>query len=138
VLAGATKTSRSVRTIPLPASTVAALRAHRRAQAARRLALGGEWHDLDLVVERGNGRPCDPDLFSQAFKRVAKSVGVDCRLHDLRHAFAIRLAHSGLHPVETSEILGHASPSFTANVYQHADRESLERTRRAVENAFGQ
>jgi integrase len=138
VFSDTTKSSHGTRTVPLPAFGVARLRLHRADQMRRRLALGGEWHDFDLVVERGDGRPIDPDLLSQAFKRIARSVGVDCRLHDLRHAFATRLMHSGLHAVEVAEIMGHASPSFTANVYQHASQESLERTRHAVEEAFGE
>ena len=131
------KTSHAIRTVPLPAFAVTRLRGHRKAQAERRLASGGAWHDHDLVVERGDGRAADPDLFSHTFRRhIAPAAGVDCNLHALRHAFATRLARSGLHPVETSEILGHASPAFTANVYQHATAESFERTRHAVESAF--
>jgi len=53
-----------------------------------------------------------------------------------RADYYTRLARSGLHAVETSEILGHASPAFTMSVYQHSTAESFERTRRAVEGAF--
>jgi integrase len=133
-----TKTAHGRRTVPLPRFVVERLREHRAAQARRRLAAGAEWHDLDLVCDRGDGQPIDPDLLSQGFKRIARSVGVDCRLHDLRHSFATRLARSGLHPVETSEILGHSSPAFTMSVYQHVDQESSERIRGAVEEVFGQ
>jgi hypothetical protein len=41
-----------------------------------------------------------------------------------------------LHPVETSELLGHASPSFTMSVYQHTNAASFERSRSAVEEMF--
>jgi integrase len=43
------KTSRSRRTIPLPASTVKALLEHKRQQGIERLRLGSEWHDHGLV-----------------------------------------------------------------------------------------
>jgi integrase len=139
VFSAETKTAHGRRTVPLPRFVVERLRAHKAAQGRRRLNAGAEWHDLDLVCDRGDGQPIDPDLLSQAFKRAAKAAGVEgARLHDLRHAFATRLARSGLHPVETSEILGHSSPSFTMSVYQHVDQESLERTRSAVEEVFGQ
>jgi integrase len=132
------KTSHATRTVPLPEFAVARLRAHRAEQAERRLALGPGWVEYDLVVDDGTGGPLDPDLFSHTFRRhIAPAAGVDCNLHALRHAFATRLARSGLHPVETSEILGHASASFTANVYQHSTAESFERTRGAIEEAFG-
>jgi integrase len=137
VFAETTKSASGRRTVPLPAFVVARLRQHRADQGRRRLVAGAEWHDLDLVCDRGDGRPVAPDLLSEAFRRTARSVGVDCRLHDLRHAFATRLARSGLHPVETSEILGHSSPSFTMARYQHTDQQSLERTRNAVETVFG-
>jgi integrase len=134
-----TKSASGRRSVPLPAFVIARLRQHRADQGRRRLAAGSEWHDLDLVCDRGDGQPIDPDLLSQAFKRVAKAVGVEgVRLHDLRHAYLTRLARSGLHPVETSAIAGHSSPAFTMSVYQHVDQESLERTRSAVEEVFGQ
>jgi integrase len=134
-----TKTERSKRTIPLPAFAVARLRQHRADQMRRRLGLGAGWADRDLVCERGDGNPLEPDSFSKAAPRLAASIGLDgMRLHDVRHGVATVLARSGLAPFETSELLGHSSPTFTAAVYQHADRESVERARRGIEEAFGQ
>ena len=49
------KTNTARRTIHVPASTVVALRAHRRAQAERRLLCGVGWLDEDLMVDRGDG-----------------------------------------------------------------------------------
>jgi integrase len=46
------KTPRALRQVEVPVSTVEVLKAHRREQAERRLALGAAWADLDLV--------CDP------------------------------------------------------------------------------
>jgi integrase len=134
-----TKTERSKRTIPLPAFALARLRQHRADQMRRRLALGARWVDRDLVCEAGDGRPLEPDSFSKAAPRLAASIGVDgMRLHDVRHGVATMLARSGLAPFETSELLGHSSPTFTAAVYQHADRESVERARRGIEQAFAE
>jgi integrase len=132
------KTERSRRAIPLPAFAVARLRQHRADQTRRRLALGSEWHDHDLVSEAGDGQPLEPDSFSKAAARLAASIGLNgMRLHDVRHGVATVLAHSGLQAYETSELLGHSSPTFTAAVYQHADAESVERARRGIEEAFG-
>ncbi len=50
---------------------------------------------------------------------------------------ATKLANSGLAAFETSAMLGHSSPSFTMSVYQHTDLQSVERTRTALEGAFG-
>ena len=81
----------------LPAFAVAQLRQHRAAQAARRLAIGPGWIDLDLVCDRGDGGPLHPDSFSRAFKRLAKAAGISskARLHDARHAVAPTLMTQG-------------------------------------------
>jgi integrase len=126
-----------VREIPLTARVVERLRMHKAAQARRRLGAGAAWHDLDLVCERGDGAPLDPDAFTHGFARIAKAAGLGgVRLHDLRHGVATQLAQHQ-QPYETSKVLGHASPHFTASVYQHADAKSFERTRAALEEAFG-
>jgi integrase len=70
------KTEMARRTIDIPASTVTALRAHRKAQAERRLLCGQAWQDLGLVVDRGDGGPVNPDSLSHAFADIAESVGL--------------------------------------------------------------
>lgn len=132
------KTEKARRSIPLPGFAVERLRAHKADQARRRLAFGGEWRDVDLVCDRGDGGPHDPDSFSHGFARLAKSVGLEgARLHDCRHGVATALAASGARPEVTSAILGHSSPSFTQSVYTHPDGEQLEAAMRSVEAAFG-
>jgi integrase len=128
------KTERSRREVPLPAFALERLRSHRTAQVERRLALGLGWHDLDLVCERGNGAPCDPDSFSHGAVRIAKAAGLDgVRLHDLRHGVATALAKAGTPAYVTSKVLGHSSVHFTANVYQHADEETVDRALAGLE-----
>jgi len=114
------KTPRARRTIALPATVVDVLRAHRNEQAERRLLLGEGWTDLDLVVEQGDGRPRDPDTITHRFTDVAAAAKVPgVRFHDLRHAYATSLLRGGVHPKVVSEALGHASTSFTMDVYSH-------------------
>ena len=131
------KTDRARREIPLPAFAVERLRQHKIEQAAHRLALGTAWRDLDLVCERGDGTPLDPDSFSHAVQRFGRVIGLDgMRLHDLRHGVATTLAKSGTPAYVTSKVLGHSSVHFTANVYQHADEETVERALAGLEVAF--
>jgi integrase len=133
------KTDRSVREVPLPAFAVERLRAHRTAQVERRLALGAGWVDHDLVCERGDGPPCNPDSFTHGAVRIAKAAGMDgVRLHDLRHGVATMLAKSGTPAYVTSKVLGHSSVHFTADTYTHADEESIDRALAGLEEAFGQ
>jgi integrase len=54
------KTDRSRRTIVLPPVTIAVLRQWRKDQAERRLFIGAAWNDGDYIIDRGDGRPCDP------------------------------------------------------------------------------
>ncbi len=114
------KTARGRRSVALPAFVVASLRAQKADQARRRLAVGPAWRDLDLVFDRGDGEPFDPDSFTHAFRKIARQARIPhARLHDLRHAFATMLLGKGVHPAIASSILGHASPGFTMRVYQH-------------------
>jgi integrase len=116
----APKTDRGRRSVALPPVTLEALKRWRKDQAERRLLLGAAWHDADVVVDRGDGRPLDPAEFSHAFQRLAERAGLKgARLHDLRHAFATSLLAAGVHPKVVSEALGHASTAFTMDTYQH-------------------
>jgi len=61
----------------------------------------------------------------------------DTRLHDVRHAVATELGRRGGQPVIVSAVLGHASPSFTIAVYQHAWQEGPSEAAAALEAALG-
>jgi len=133
----APKSDRSRRTITLPAFAVAALKAHRKEQAKRRLLVGPAWHDLDLVVDRGDGGPLDPDTFTHQFKRFAERAGIQgASLHSLRHAYATTMLVSGVHPKVVSEALGHANVAFTMSVYQHVLPTMGEQAAAAIEAAL--
>ena len=62
------------------------------------------------------------------------------RFHDLRHTFASLLIAQGLNVVFVSRQLGHASPSFTLDVYGGLfDRaEHARRATEALEADFGE
>jgi integrase len=115
------KTDRARREIVLPAIAAERLRRWRTEQNTRRLALGVAWVDDDLVCDRGDGGPLDPDAFSNGFKRMARLAGLDptTRLHDVRHGVATALLDRGVHPAITSAVLGHSNVGFTMNTYQH-------------------
>lgn len=56
------------RSVALDAGTVQALRAHRKAQAAERLAFGPAYQDNGLVLCREDGEPLRPRSFSRMFE----------------------------------------------------------------------
>ncbi len=55
----------------------------------------------------------------------------------MRHAVATELGRRGVQPVIVSAVLGHASPSFTIAVYQHAWVEGPSEAAAALEAALG-
>ncbi|WP_374330449.1 tyrosine-type recombinase/integrase [Streptomyces sp. PSKA30] len=55
----------------------------------------------------------------------------------MRHAYASLLIAAGESVKVVSERLGHTNAAMTLNVYSHLFPESEERTRAAVDRAFG-
>lgn len=131
------KTDRGRRSVSLPAGCVAVLREVRKDQLERRVLLGAEWQKTDLIVERGDGDPIHPDLYSQRFRRLAKKTGLaGVRLHDLRHFYASELLRAGVHPKVVSEGLGHASTAFTMDTYSHLLPSMQEAAADAIESSL--
>lgn len=113
------KSERSRRTVELPPFLVDELRRHRSDQAQRRLLLGPDWKNYDLVIDAGDGAPFHPVSLTNAFARIVRRLGIQARLHDCRHSFATLLLLNGVHPKIVSEILGHSSTAVTMDVYSH-------------------
>ena len=108
------------RAVALDTATVAALRAHRKAQAAEQLALGPAYETTGYVFTWEDGRPLHPDYVSAAFRRAVARLDVQTiRLHDLRHTWASLALGAGVNPKIVSERLGHATVGFTLDVYSH-------------------
>ncbi|CAN5195878.1 hypothetical protein BH20ACT5_BH20ACT5_21630 [soil metagenome] len=117
---GTPKTAKGRRTVTLDAVTVAALREHRKVQAAERLLVGAGWRDHDLVFCKVDGTPLHPERFSREFTRRLTRLGLPpIRLHDLRHGWATMALAAGVHPKVVQERLGHASISITLDTYSH-------------------
>ena len=119
---GEPKTTRSRRSIPLPASTLRALIAHRRQQAAERLKAGAAYQQHDLVFATPEGGPLAPrNLKRRHYRLILERAKLpqDLRLYDLRHTCATLLLAAGEHPKVVSERLGHASITLTLDVYSH-------------------
>jgi len=118
---GEPKTRRGKRSVPRPAQTVAALRGHRKAQAAARLQVGPDYQDHGLVFAEPDGFPIHPDRFRERFEyRVARSGLPRVRFHDLRHTYATLALQAGVHAKVVSGILGHANIGITLDIYSHA------------------
>jgi integrase len=133
------KSAMGRRTVGIPEMTVTVLGGVRTEQAKRRLLLGEAWRDLDLVIERGDGAPVDPDSLTHAFRTLVRSIGRSgVRLHDLRHAYATALLRADVHPKIVSEALGHSSTAFTMDTYSHVIPSMQQAAAAAIEQALGE
>jgi integrase len=120
VLVSEPKTAKGRRTVALDATTVTALRQHRKYQLEERLALGEAWEDSGLVFTHQNGWAINPRLFSSWFTQRATAAGLPhIRLHDLRHSYATAALAAGVPTKIVSERLGHANIAITLDTYSH-------------------
>ena len=104
------------------------LEQQRQEQTAQRLITGDQWQGWSTMEERktalvfttveGNG--VSPGTLWNHFKRLAAEVGApECRVHDLRHTFAVLSLQNGDDVKTVQGNLGHATAAFTLDVYGH-------------------
>jgi integrase len=112
------KTANARRRIDLDPTTIDVLDAWRRWQTTEQRAVGIE--PSGRMFTNGHGEAIHPHAISQSFERLARRAGVRViRLHDLRHTHGTLLIAAGVPVKVVSERLGHATPTFTIETYQH-------------------
>ena len=114
------KTSRSRRTIHLPAQALGALaRQETRQEQARTTAGDQVWDGRDgLVFTDTVGRPMTPTEVSRTFRAMLDRAGVKrVPFHALRHSWATLALAAGVPLKVISDNLGHASITVTAAFY---------------------
>jgi integrase len=114
-----TKTDR-VRTIPLGALAIEALRSQWASQTQERRAAGSAYSDSGHVFQNTLGGPVAPFLATEAFRSVRGRSKVKATLHDLRHTAATWMLAEGVDVASVARILGHSTPSTTLGIYAHA------------------
>jgi integrase len=108
------------RTVTLDSGTVAALREHRKRQAAEQLLMGAGWTGIDLVFCHVDGTMLHPERFTRGFSDAVRRLGLPAlRLHDLRHGWATLALQAGIHPKVVQERLGDANIGITLGNYSH-------------------
>jgi len=118
------KTAKSRRTLALPARVAEALRRHRAAQAAERLAAGPYWAGAGLVFTTPIGTAIGPNNFRRHLARVSSKAGLGAwTTHELRHSAGSLLFAMGVPMKVISETLGHSSERVTGEVYVHVQAE---------------
>jgi integrase len=118
-------TDAGARTVPLDAGTVAAIRAHRRAQLAERMAWGSAWVDSGKVFTRENGERLHPAMISDRFLDLVTAACLPpVRLHDLRHGAASLMLAADVDLKVVQEILGHSRSRSPAIPTRRSTRRS--------------
>jgi integrase len=110
------------RRLSLDEVSLGALR--RRRDAAEALAAQLELElppDAFVFTESPQGlEPIIPDVVTQRYAKVAKSVGITTHFHALRHFMGTQAIANGYDVVTVAKRLGHADATTTLKVYAHA------------------
>jgi len=121
------KTTRSARTVAIPAFVVDVLRQARADQLSHRILLGLGREDDGWVFTRDDASPWEPGAFSLHFARLVKRQRLPhVRFHDLRHSYGTLALAAGVDLKTVSAAMGHSTIAMTGNTYLHAVA-SLER-----------
>lgn len=132
------KTKNGRRTIAIPASTVAELRAHLLRQQERRLALGmGRAAPDDPLFARWDGSQRAPHWLTQKFAQAMTALKIEgVTLHSTRHTHASQLIAAGMDILTISRRIGHGSPVITLKVYGHLIEGTDKRAAEIAEATF--
>ena len=126
------------RTIEPPPIAFEYLRAERVRQLENQLQAGPVWDNPDdLVFTNEAGQHHSIVTFYKHFKRIAASIGrPDARPHDLRHTAATVAIASGADVKSVQDLLGHATASFTLNVYAHTSEQMMKDTAARMQSYY--
>ncbi len=123
---GETKTHQ-VRDVALDPAAVDLLVERRLEQERYGETVGVELVGDTYILSRDadGSQPCLPDGLGRAYWRLTRELGIQTRLHDLRHFSATQLIGAGIDVRTVAGRLGHADASTTLRVYSHvlADRD---------------
>ena len=126
------------------------LSARKEVQESDKKAAGSAWTDIkapngkssQLVFTKKDGSPINPKAAYLHYNKIAKKLNVDAhRVHDLRHTYAVVSLQNGDDYKTIQENLGHASASFTLDIYGHVttkmQRDSAARMESFIESIEG-
>jgi integrase len=109
---GDVKTPKSKRSLVLPRRAVAVLVAHRKRQAAERLAAGPAWHDNNLVFCHEDGRMYTSDALNWRFGQMTRRAGIGhWHAHEGRHTAVSIMSGNGVPLQEISDTWATSPPT---------------------------
>jgi len=111
----------ALRSVGLDEDTAELLRQHwaRAVELADVAGVAFQSDDFVFPNKPGSKEPMPPNSVGQAWRRICDELGVDARLHDLRHLQASLLLDAGEAITTVSARLGHRDSSTTLRIYSH-------------------
>ena len=136
---GDVKTPKSKRSLVLPKRAIAALQAHKKRQAAERLAAGAAWRDNNLVFCHEDGRMYTSDALNWRFGKMTRRAGIGhWHAHEGRHTAVSIMSSNGVPLQEISDTVGHKSTHVTETVYRHVIVPAIRGGATVMDQVFGQ
>jgi len=138
---GDTKTTRSRRTLALPAMVVEKMRTHRDAAEKRAREAGNGWDPDALVFGTSEGTEMDAANVRRDFRRALKKVPSvnpeQWTPREMRHSFVSLLSDSGVSIEEIARLVGHKGGSaVTEKVYRKQLRPVIQTGATAMDGLF--
>lgn len=131
------------RTITAAPTVMAQLRKRKKVQLQHQLNAGTAWSNpMNLVFTDESGYRLTKSVVYRTYKALVKRIGrPDARFHDLRHSYAVAAIASGDDIKTVQNNLGHATATFTLDVYGHVTdtmkTESANRMERFIQRVSG-
>jgi len=134
-----TKNSKS-RTFAVASFVMDILRKVKDAQDENQRMLGESWSNSEgYVFTNPLGDHLRANTVCKNFKKIVRELGIEkSRFHNLRHSYAVMSIKSGDQVKNVQTNLGHATASFTLDVYAHVtkqmQRESAEKMQSFIQS----
>ena len=124
------------RRIAPAAYVMAVLQNQRQKQLKERVILGSAWENpMNLVFTNEFGGHLAKATTYNNFKRIMEKIGIPAtRFHDMRHTFAVLSLQNGDDVKTVQGNLGHATASFTLDVYGHVTERMKQESAARMEN----
>ena len=119
------KSQKSVREIPLPDTLISIV---------KKLY---NYENSDTYVLTGTVKYIEPRTYQKKFKKILEQLKIkDVNFHSLRHLFGTKAVENGFDIKSLSEILGHATVSFTLDRYVHSSFEQKQKNMNKMASCF--
>ena len=136
----APKTESSIRSVYIPPTVVAMLKAQRKRQNEIREMFDGDYHDYGLVLCQDFGDPMERRQLANALDKLIRQHDLPpVTLHSFRHAsitYKLKLSGGNIKAVQGDS--GHAQAKMVLDLYSHIMDEDRKRNAKRLEEAFYQ